>query len=115
MTLKELRDWFDKKRLSPLGLALWDALEDEWEYRWANNDLQTRFMSHPPSKLSVAFGELHDQFLVYYKDTEAVRAVAWQYALTKAEQRILLRRHTECVNKQLAFKFLIAPFKGEQS
>jgi hypothetical protein len=115
MKLKELRDWFDKKRLSPLGRALWDALEDEWEYRWANNDLHTRFMSHPPSKMSIAFGENHDQFIIYHKGEGEVRAVAWQYALTKAEQKILLRRHTEWVNKQLAFRFLIAPFKGEQS
>ena len=108
--LTKLREWNDKRQLSELGLQLWDSLyDDEWHFersQYSDFESSRLVLRHPKADLQV-FVSFKLDALVVGKDN----AAAWDYALTKQEQRILLRRLQASTNRHLAFQFKLAPFK----
>lgn len=114
MTLKELEDKWHYSRLSPLGKELWDSFADgEWFYpsnqhSYGEEPMRTH-VEHHKTKIRLAMTFKYNSLNVYSE-----HGPAWHFVLSSLEQKILLKRFRECVNKQLAFRFQIAPFKNEQ-
>ena len=109
--IKELVERWQRSRLSPLGLELWDSFgEPDWHYPdlLYGTDSQRTHIEHNRTKLRVALNYKHATLTVYYE-----RGPAMDFTLKKVEQKILLKRYKECTNKMIAFQFQIAPFKGE--
>lgn len=108
--IKQLRDWNDKRRLSELGRMLWDSMmDDEWLFdkpRYSDIDAVHFKMVHAKTKLEASISYRLNAFRIGRED-----GPTWDYALSKTEQEILLRRLRYCTNKQLAFQFQLAPFK----
>ena len=108
--LKKLTEWNDKRRLSELGRMLWDSfLDDESLFvRSQYSDIDTAhfMMRHNKTKLELACSYRLKAMRIGLHEGAAL-----DYALSKTEQEILLRRLQYCTNRQLAFQFQLAPFK----
>ena len=108
--LTKLREWNDKRQLSELGLQLWDSLyEEEWLFERSQSfeyETGRLVLRHPKSDLQVIASFRQDALVVGRGGT-----TAWDYALTRKEQEILLRRLQASTNRHLAFQFKLAPFK----